>query len=124
MPDERTTGMPMSAPRGDRAGRWRRLVALTTAGRVYGWGANDFGQIGDGSDKRRIRPVVTTKLGGVKVTALREGGTFTVALTSTGRVLAWGHNSVGQLGDGTTTDSRAPVRVKIPAGVTVTAISA
>jgi alpha-tubulin suppressor-like RCC1 family protein len=99
-------------------------VALTTTGRVYAWGDNDFGQVGDGTTTMRPRPVVASKLHGVKVTALRESGHWTLALTSTGKVLAWGENLGGELGDGTTKNRRIPVRVKIPAGVHVTAISA
>jgi alpha-tubulin suppressor-like RCC1 family protein len=99
-------------------------LALTTTGRVYGWGNNTYGQIGDGSTVSRLEPVRATALGGVKVTALRGGGSSTLALTSTGKVLAWGRNGDGELGDGTTTGSPDPVQVKIPKGVTVTAIAA
>jgi alpha-tubulin suppressor-like RCC1 family protein len=52
------------------------------------------------------------------------GGSYSLALTSHGTVLAWGANSVGQLGDGTTTDRRTPVPVELPAGTHVTAIAA
>lgn len=99
-------------------------VALTTTGRVYAWGDNGFGQVGDGTTTMRPRPVVASKLHGVKVTALRESGHWTLALTSTGKVLAWGENLAGELGDGTTKDRLAPVRPRIPRGVTITAISA
>jgi alpha-tubulin suppressor-like RCC1 family protein len=99
-------------------------VALTATGRVYGWGNNTFGQIGDGTNEPRLKPVRTSLPSGVKVTAIRESGLFTLALTSTGKVLAWGGNRTGGLGDGTVTDSLTPVRVKIPKGVTIKAISA
>jgi len=99
-------------------------VALTTTGRVYGWGNNNADQIGDGTTTNRLTPVRATSLSGVKVTAVRESALFTMALTSAGRVLIWGMNTDGELGDGTTTDRLAPVRPRIPAGVTVTAISA
>jgi alpha-tubulin suppressor-like RCC1 family protein len=99
-------------------------VALTTTGRVYGWGYNNFGQVGDGTDMRRLKPVRAKVLDGVKVTAVREGVFFGLALTSAGKVLTWGNNDGGELGDGTTRSRMTPVRVKIPRGVTVAAISA
>jgi alpha-tubulin suppressor-like RCC1 family protein len=99
-------------------------VALTTTGRVYGWGSNTNGQIGDGTQTSRLTPVRATELAGVKVTALRENGAFTMALTSTGKVLSFGINGDGELGDGTTISRLTPVRARIPKGVTITAISA
>jgi alpha-tubulin suppressor-like RCC1 family protein len=98
-------------------------IALTTTGQVYGWANNTYGQIGDGSTVSPLKPVRATTLNGVKVTALRGGGSSTLALTSAGKVLAWGRNGDGELGNGSTTGSPDPVRVKIPKGVTVTAIA-
>jgi hypothetical protein len=45
-----------------------------------------------------------------RVTAIAAGFRFSLAL-SAGAVSAWGSNSLGQLGDGTTTNSSAPVPV-------------
>src|SRR5450759_4793277 len=42
---------------------------------------------------------------------------------STGSAWAWGNNSFGELGNGTTTNSSAPVAVSLPSGTTVTAIA-
>ena len=43
--------------------------------------------------------------------AVETGHNFSLALTADGDVWSWGLNSDGQLGDGTTTMRRAPVRV-------------
>ena len=99
-------------------------VALATSGAVFAWGSNIYGQVGDGTTTPRLTPVRVTLPAGAKVTAVREGGLFTMALTAKGQVLAWGNNFSGQLGDGTGENQSLPVRVRLPKGVTVTAISA
>ena len=99
-------------------------VALTSTGQVLAWGIDGSGQLGNGSIASRETPVRVRIPRGAKVTAVRAGCDFSLALTSRGGVLAWGDNSYGQLGNGTTTDSRVPVRVQLPAGTKVTAISA
>jgi hypothetical protein len=52
------------------------------------------------------------------------GDAHSLALTSTGKDFAWGLNASGELGNGTTTDSSLPVRVKLPAGTVPTAFGA
>ena len=99
-------------------------VALATSGAVFAWGGNIYGQIGDGTTMSRLTPVRVRLPSGVKVTAVREGGVFTMALTTKGQVLAWGNNNYGELGDGSTQNRVLPVRARLPKGVTVTAISA
>jgi alpha-tubulin suppressor-like RCC1 family protein len=59
------------------------------------------------------------------VTAVAAGTDFSLALKSDGTVWAWGDNTYGQLGDGTSgTDRLTPVPVTGLSGVTVRAISA
>lgn len=99
-------------------------LAVTTTGQLYAWGNNTAGQLGDGTTKQRLTPVLVHLPAGTKVTAVRPGAYFTLALTATGKVLAWGSNTAGQLGTGSTKSSRLPVPVKLPKGVTVKAISA
>ena len=105
-------------------------LALTSDGKVYGWGDNGYGQLGDGTTTRRHVPVAVNTSGvlaGETVTAISAGAIHSLALTSDGRVYAWGDNGQGQLGDGTTTDHNVPVAVNtsgVLAGKTVTTISA
>ena len=84
--------------------------ALTTAGAVRCWGANDAGQLGDGTTTNRLMPVFVDWLTS-DVVAITAGGAHTCALTSPGAMRCWGANDAGQLGDGTTTNRLMPVFV-------------
>ena len=55
---------------------------------------------------------------------MAAGGAHALGLTTDGVVEAWGANSEGQLGDGTTNESDVPVAVDAPEGVTFSAIAA
>jgi alpha-tubulin suppressor-like RCC1 family protein len=55
--------------------------------------------------------------------AVTAGGGHTCALTDDGAVWCWGDNQFGQVGDGTTTDSRVPAEV-IGSDASVTSVSA
>lgn len=48
---------------------------------------------------------------GITIAAVGAGERFGVALATDGTVRTWGQNTVGQLGNGTTTDSTTPVQV-------------
>ncbi|MEN1973569.1 RCC1-like domain-containing protein [Cellulomonas sp. P4] len=52
------------------------------------------------------------------------GGRHTLALGADGNTYAWGRGQEGQLGDGTTTEVSKPTAVDVPAGVTLTQVSA
>jgi alpha-tubulin suppressor-like RCC1 family protein len=101
----------------------QHTLALTTTGRVLAWGINVDGQLGDGTTSISSPPVQAQIPPGVTVTAVAAGGAngneHSLALTSTGRVLAWGSNAAGELGDGTTVNRDAPVFAHLPQGTRV-----
>ncbi len=99
-------------------------LALTTAGTVYAWGANVFGQLGNGTTAASSTPVAVSAPPGVTFTAIATGGDHSLALTSTGAVYSWGAGTYGQLGRGSTASSSLPVAVSAPTGVTFTSIAA
>jgi alpha-tubulin suppressor-like RCC1 family protein len=81
------------------------------------WGANEHAQLGDGTLERRFTPVQPVRLHD-GVAHVAAGGRHTLAARSTGVVDAWGDNTEGQLGNGTTLNiSLVPVRVSGLAGV-------
>lgn len=78
-------------------------------GSVYGAGANNFGQLGNGSTSDYVATPVKMQLpSGVKGRFVQSGYGTTIVLTDTGKVFTVGNNSNGQLGDGTTTNSSIP----------------
>ena len=52
----------------------------------------------------------------IRFNQISDGYDFSLAVGSDGNAYAWGYNSSGQLGDGTTTNRAAPVMVRKPAG--------
>jgi alpha-tubulin suppressor-like RCC1 family protein len=84
-------------------------LALTKSGRMYGWGANNCGQVG-GGDLCIPEPVVLIDSG---VRDIAAGLAFSLAVTHHGEVLSWGSGDFGALGVGSTSDSREPLRVNI-----------
>src|SRR5690348_17054256 len=92
---------------------------------VAAWGSNLRGQLGTGhTGDDVLRPVLARLPHGTRITQVATGCEFTLALTAGGRVLSWGENDFGQLGNGTIRNSPKPAPVKLPAGVKITAISA
>jgi alpha-tubulin suppressor-like RCC1 family protein len=125
---DRTLPVTVKLPSGVRVTSVRagcnHSVALTSTGRVLAWGLNSSGQLGDGKTRNSDVPVQTKVPAGVKVRAVRVGGNHSLLLSKSGKVLAWGLNHFGELGDGTTRNRRSPVRVKLPSGTRIKAISA
>ncbi len=91
------------------AGGGRHSLALKSDGTVWAWGANDYGQIGDGTTTRRDRPRQVTGL--TDVVAIAAGNNHSLAVKSDGTVWGWGANINGQIGDGGGHDRTVPVMV-------------
>jgi alpha-tubulin suppressor-like RCC1 family protein len=100
---------------------YAHTCVVTTGGAVKCWGANESGQLGDGSTTDRLAPVDVQGLAS-DVVMITAGGDYsggqTCALKTNGSVVCWGNNRSGQLGDGTTTSRSTPAAVTaLAAGV-------
>ena len=77
---------------------------LTGEGDVYCWGADTYGQIGDGggsSNTDAPMPVDASVIGDKPFSRLWGGGNHNCGLTGDGMAYCWGSDEFGQLGDGT-----------------------
>lgn len=91
-------------------------TALTSKGRLFIWGANERGSIGDGTWIDRYYPTdITSHLPlqtGESIHQFSTGfGGFSAVFTSFGRVFTWGANTFGQLGDGSKTNRNTPIDI-------------
>ncbi|KAL0213697.1 hypothetical protein P9112_005881 [Eukaryota sp. TZLM1-RC] len=74
------------------------FIALNKQGKVYCWGLNSEGQLGNGTNQSRNRPIPVESL--PKIQAIACGGKFSMALTADRKVYMWGSNKDGRLGLG------------------------
>lgn len=82
---------------------------------IYCWGDNASGQLGNNSKTQTSVPIkVNTDgaLSGLTIKSMALGRDFACVIASDDQPYCWGANSLGQLGDGTTTQSLVPVKVK------------
>jgi alpha-tubulin suppressor-like RCC1 family protein len=91
---------------GDGSGH---TCGVTTDNVAYCWGLNSFGQLGDGTNSNRVRPVLVAR--GLAFRQVKPGSTHTCGVTTSDVAYCWGSNGFGELGDGTTIIRLRPVRV-------------
>lgn len=91
-------------------------LALKRNGTVWGWGDNQYGQLGDRDDTQDQDP---GRVPGVNnVIAIAAGSNHSLALLEDRTLRAWGRNEHGELGDGNVgTTSEVPVAVQGVTGV-------
>jgi hypothetical protein len=78
---------------------------LTSAGAAICWGhPQNFGNLGNSTAPLAVP-------GGLRFATLSVGPYSTCGVTAAGVAYCWGINDNGRLGDGTTSDSRVPVKV-------------
>ncbi len=106
------------------AGTPARAETAAVSGAPYAWGDNSFGELGDGTTTQHDSPEAVTLAAGVTATAVSAGATFSLAIGSDSKLYAWGNNTDGELGDGTTTQHDSPEVITLATGVKPTAVSA
>jgi alpha-tubulin suppressor-like RCC1 family protein len=84
------------------------LVDQFYGARMWGFGANSSGRLGDGSSTSRNSPVTTTG-GGINWKQVAVGDAHTAGIKTDGTLWLWGAGAYGQLGDNFTSNRSSPV---------------
>jgi alpha-tubulin suppressor-like RCC1 family protein len=90
---------------------YQHTLTLMSDSTVYAWGANSYGQLGNGSNAEDSIPRLVAGLSQIIAVSGGTAGYHSIALKLDGTVWTWGRNSEGQLGNGSNTDSNVPVQV-------------
>ena len=104
------------------------MLAAGSDGRIYAWGQNGFGQLGNGTTTPTELPEPVSLPEGVSATAVlaSEAAFDSFAIGSNGELYSWGRSENGSLlGDGESQASRSvPEPVELPAGEKVVSVAA
>jgi len=82
-------------------------VGIDIDGSLWAWGPNYHGQLGDGTNKNKTRPVKIID----DVIYATAGTDNTFAIRKDNSLWGWGGNEYGQLGDGTNINQSKPVKI-------------
>lgn len=95
---------------------FEHACGVAVGGTAYCWGSNDQAALGDGTTTHRSVP--TPVLGGLRFHIVSIADYHACGVTEivdgTNDIYCWGDNAAGQLGDGTTTASSVPRKVRWP----------
>ena len=92
-------------------------LALTSDGEVYGWGKNDFYQLGDGTSTDRATAVEASNIpDGYTVTSVSAGYRHASFREADGGLASWGEGSYGEFGNGASTSSGGSADLYFAAG--------
>ena len=101
---------------------WRSVEAgsyhsfgIKTDGSLFAWGADWFGQLGDGTSGSQANTNGANRFSpfpiGTNHWLVVDASTHSLGMTVDGNIWAWGLNSHGQVGNGTTNNANLPVQL-------------
>ncbi len=112
------------------SGGLSHTCALTSAGKVFCWGASGTGQLGQGDTNASNTPVQVSLPGNAVATKIAAGQGHTCVITDTAALICWGAGNQGQLGNGGVDNvgddellSAANSIISLPGGRTATGVA-
>jgi alpha-tubulin suppressor-like RCC1 family protein len=107
------------------ATNWKRVAlggnhtcAIRTNRRLFCWGDDGSGQVGDGAPNADVSAPTQVSGAGTDWTLVAGGGVHTCATRTTSRLFCWGNDSSGQIGDGTVGGPTAPSPAEVTGAAT------
>jgi alpha-tubulin suppressor-like RCC1 family protein len=88
-----------------------QTLALKADNKLYSWGSNIRGQLGDNTSANRNTPVTVSAATTAIWKQVAVGEQFVIAIRTDGTLWGWGYNQNGQLGDGTQVDKLVPTQI-------------
>lgn len=93
-------------------------LARDINGRVFSWGLNNYGQLGESENHAEFTPNMINYLKNQKIEKIACGEYFALALNDKGKVFSWGIGNNGQLGHGNKSDVKVPKVISLEDTIT------
>jgi alpha-tubulin suppressor-like RCC1 family protein len=97
------------------------VLALDMDGRLFTWGYNGYGQLGNSATDRVLSPTQIYVSGDIRFQSIANGWYQSMALAKNGDIYTWGRGYYGVLGHGNTANRYTPT--KLNTGLTYRAIA-
>ncbi|CAD8173509.1 unnamed protein product [Paramecium pentaurelia] len=87
-------------------------MAIDEEGRLFSWGSNEFGRLGQNAFAKCMKlPSPITSFGNIKIAKLALGTFHVLAIDTQGNLYSWGRGLQGQLGHGNSNDCSKPNQI-------------
>lgn len=87
------------------------FMAIAQDGKLWGWGENNFGQLGDGTTVDKTLPTLVSSTS--NWSSVSAGERHTMAIKTDGTLWGWGNDNYQGLGNGDNNDSYFPIQIGV-----------